>query len=169
MPILTSPREDFSESQIQALLMSWCMDDRKHVATIPNTYSVYNWECDLLSVTRSLLSHEYEIKISLSDYKADFRNKKSKHRFLENNATYYKTKVSMIPNYFWYVTRGFEVDELPEYAGWITLTNYGTFVVKKSAPRIHAQKMTDKRMDAIMRGNSYKLKSLYLKHYLDLS
>ena len=42
-----------------------------------------NWfECDFLSVTRSDFLHEYEIKVSKSDFKADFK-KTAKHLLLE--------------------------------------------------------------------------------------
>jgi len=51
-----------------------------HKYILENSY-VYNWESDFFSVTSSGYAQEIEIKISLSDFKADF-NKIDKHKVL---------------------------------------------------------------------------------------
>ncbi len=121
-----------------------------HQLYCPNTTTVFPWEADLVSVTRSNFIHEYEIKISRSDFLADF--KKTKHRLLKekwsNGHSYSITKdelekicakwepearealthlhyneIKQIPNYFWFVCYGFDVslEEIPEYAGYIKI------------------------------------------------
>ena len=65
---------------------------------LPNiSWSYLRWEADLISVTKSGFLHEYEIKISLSDFKNDF--KKKKHNTLRRN----HPNMIGVPNYFWYV------------------------------------------------------------------
>lgn len=128
-----------------------------HQLHCPNTTTVFPWEADLVSVTRSNLIHEFEIKISKSDFRADF--KKVKHRLLkekwENDRSYSITKeeleriwanwkpeakdaltllhyheIKQIPNYFWFVCYGFDVTlvEIPEYAGYIKIENSGEYI-----------------------------------------
>lgn len=68
------------------------------------------WECDVLTVTKDRCATEWELKISRSDFKADF--KKPKHRqFRQGDGGYIKR--------FWYVVPQGLVDihEIPSYAG----------------------------------------------------
>lgn len=53
--------------------------DNKYV--LANTY-VYNWECDYFGVSKSGYAYEIEIKVSRSDFFADFKKAK-KHRMLQ--------------------------------------------------------------------------------------
>lgn len=145
-----------TEKTIQAVMMRWAME-AKHECAVPNTTNVFYWEADLISVTKAGLAHEFEIKISLSDYKADAK-KKMKHWHLENG--------DRCPAYFWYVTYGFEI-EPPVYAGWIKIieieNHTGNFrpVIKKPAPRLHTIKITDKQRRQILRSMSWRLFSMY--------
>ena len=97
----------------------------------------YVWECDLLSLTKGLYLSEYEIKISLADFKADM--KKEKHqRFTGGN-------YRRIPNYLWYVISGFkaDMDILPEYAGLMTVDADGKITTIQKAPLIHKRKIAE--------------------------
>ena len=146
-----------TEKIIQAVLMRWAMAHRMECA-VPNTVQVFYWEADLITVTRAGLIHEFEIKISASDYKADMQ-KLSKHWGLENG--------TRGPAYFWYVTHGFDI-EPPEYAGWIKIIEaerLGTLrvVVKKPAPRLHKGKITDRQRAQIIRSLSWRLVTEYEK------
>ena len=49
---------------------------------IPNVY-LYDWESDFISVTRAGYIHEYEIKISKSDFNNDAKSKTHKHEVLQ--------------------------------------------------------------------------------------
>lgn len=75
---------------IQRHLYSWC-NDRRHILMLPNHH--YGWEADFVSVTRSLMVTVFEIKISLQDFRADF--KKERHRFYSDGRD--------LPNLFYYV------------------------------------------------------------------
>lgn len=149
---------EISESTMQAVLMRWAMFEKNHVLVAPNSTMVFPWEADLISVTRAHYSHEYEIKISSADYKRDFE-KVMKHNCLQ------WPKFEKTPNYFWYATFAFDIDP-PEYAGWIKITkgNAGRpyiIDVKKEAPRLHTEKLSEKKMFEIGRLLAFRAANYY--------
>lgn len=79
---------------------------RKSNFVFPNIY-LGNFECDILEITKSKYAYEYEVKISVSDFKADA---KKKGKF-DNPRT----------NYFYYIVPKdlISVEMLPKYAGLI--------------------------------------------------
>lgn len=151
------------EVELQAALLTTLLDKWNHQIAAPNITTVYTWECDLLSLTRANFAHEFEIKRSLSDYRADFK-KKSKHHSLSNRLFYHDTN-PRIPNYFWYVVAGLEV-EPPEYAGllnvaWGQKGHRPVVEIIKPAPRLHNKKLHAKKVLTIGRIYSYRLKNMY--------
>jgi hypothetical protein len=131
----------FTEEYIQRKLNGFfAMNTPKYV--LENLY-VFRWESDKFIETKSGLIYEVEIKVSRSDYKNDFKNKKDKHVILEGkeehipsyeeykerfkhygsdiNDKYYRTENFKKPNFFYYaVPEGMiDVSEVPEYAGLI--------------------------------------------------
>lgn len=150
-----SPNKDnfkFTEDYIQRKLNAFfAPNTQKYV--IENLY-VFKWESDKLIETRSGLIYEYEIKVSKSDYKNDFKNKKDKHVILEGKEeripsyeehkkrfnyygndlsdTYYRTENFKKPNYFYYaVPEGMiDVSEVPSYAGLIYVLPEGKHETK---------------------------------------
>lgn len=48
---------------------------------------VFDWESDKLIITKSGYTYEFEVKISRSDFKADFKHKKDKHIILGSSIT----------------------------------------------------------------------------------
>jgi len=97
---------------------------------------------DMISVTEAGYVKEYEIKLSLADYRADFK-KIDKHNRL-------KHRLRNIPSQFWYVIHGFELgaDDVPEYAGLMRVekekyySGYNIIIIKK-APRLSNTTITD--------------------------
>lgn len=154
---------------MQARLMDWCMNELHHDLIAPNITNVYWWECDLLSMTKAKFVHEFEIKRSISDYRAEFKNKQGKHHSLRESRTY-NNGVARTPNYFWYVTADFDIDP-PDYAGWIKFMDLGEektdFWIKKDAPRLHNQKINDKKIISIARVISFRLREFYWSEYKD--
>ena len=92
----------------------------------------------MISVTEAGYIKEYEIKLSLADYRADF-NKCSKHDRLKK-----RDRIARIPSQFWYVIYGFELgaDDVPEYAGLMRVYNWSIKIIKK-APRLSNTTITD--------------------------
>jgi len=156
--------DTLTEKEIQAVLMEQLLDEKNHQIVTPNITVIYPWECDLLSLTRAGLSHEFEIKRSVGDYRADFKNKRCKHQTLSH-----RDMGLALPNYFWFVTTGIEI-EPPEYAGWIRVTPCDVgrpkLCIQKEAPRLHTKKMHNKGIISMGRICSYGLKKMYLEGYI---
>lgn len=116
--------------------------------------NVYNWESDVLKITRSGYAYEFEIKISRADFKNDFKHKKKKHTLLES-----KESSSKIPNYFYYVVPEglISEEEVPEYAGLIYVLGninglgrtYYQFQEIKKAPKLHSDKIDEISLNLI--------------------
>ncbi len=100
-------------------------------------------ECDVISVSKSNYIYEYEVKISRSDFFADF--KKDKHTpMLEGKST--KGDVYLSPNYFYFVspTNLISIEEVPTYSGLIYMNDLLQFTIVKKAPLIHNEKANDR-------------------------
>lgn len=102
---------------------------RGHPVIVPNL-QYGPGEADLLSVSRSGLVYEHEIKVSRADFKADFRCKKDKHLWLKNAKKWKGESERMqkfkkypnyvfprCANYFYYVvpTDLVKLEEIPVY------------------------------------------------------
>lgn len=159
-----------TEASIQDLLYWWTLR-KGHRWQVPNAY-LYTWESDFLTVTRKGFIHEFEIKVTRSDFKADAQ-KITKHDIVSTGSRalteqeqfglcYSDRNLDRItgerPNYFWYVCpeNMITVPELPPYAGLITVaqSTYSGFNqitdVVKSAPRMHKETITMKQIGTIL-------------------
>lgn len=137
---------------------------------------VFDWESDKLLETKSGYIYEFEIKISKSDFKNDFKHKKDKHIILENKPDgdkylpryyeaikragesfhkyadenpYYLATNHKRPNYFYYAvpTGLIGENEVPDYAGLIYVNEYDGIVVVKKAPCLHKEKYSDEQLN----------------------
>ena len=73
---------------------------RKHLAVVPNvSWGLLPWEADLLVLSKTGYLTEIEIKISMSDWKADLLKKKFKRQHTANS--YWPAEQSI--KRFWYV------------------------------------------------------------------
>jgi len=120
-----------SSRTIQKNVVHDCMRRGNKIA-IENIY-YWPWECDVLALTKSQYLYEYEVKISRSDFMADFK-KTEKHRETSNGQG---------ANYFYYVTPEGLVksDEVPEHAGLKVKTKWGNLRTVKKAPMLHNEKV----------------------------
>ena len=132
-----------TEREIQIkLFKEYC---KSYKILIPNYTTPF--EMDLFGVTKTGYGVEFEIKISLSDYKRD--KEKVKHK-------YYKTKNTIMPNRFYYVLCFDEFVEYPsEYAGIIRF-EYGKPVIKVKAPLIHKDRVSQHKLDNISKCLMYR-------------
>ncbi len=117
---------------------------------------VFYWECDSFIVTKSNYGVEFEIKLSRSDFRADFK-KITKHQTMKSGEgwvpgwhTWDLTKMNR-PNKFYYVCPVGMIapEEIPTYAGLVYFTDtyppnaYGCandLKIIKKAPLIHQTK-----------------------------
>ena len=142
------------ETAIQVKMFPYLAYEKHHRFITPNSCNIFPWEADLLSVTRAGYYHEFEIKISAADFKADFR-KESKHKHL-------KLKTAIAPRYFWYVICGFSVEEieLPDYAGLIEIVVWDEELkyvrIIKKAPRLGDRKITDSEKERLYQAAYYR-------------
>lgn len=58
-----------TEESIQDRVYGFCAL-KNHPITVPNS-KLYSWEADMLSLTLSSFVHEFEIKISVADFRRD--------------------------------------------------------------------------------------------------
>ena len=127
----------FTEKYIQNVLNGFFAINSQRY-NIENLY-VYAWESDKLIQTSAGLFYEFEIKVSRSDFKNDFKHKEDKHVILEGKEEflpsygkildenkriwekYYRVAGKKKPNYFYYAVPEGLIDktEVPEYAGLI--------------------------------------------------
>ncbi len=113
------------------------------------------WECDLFEVTGSGYFREYEVKTSRSDFLRDGQ-KRSRGRYVRIGGKWEETsgarKHQLLadgsprgPKQFWFVTpQGLvELDEVPEFAGLIVITDRQQVRELRPAPVLHRQKLAD--------------------------
>ena len=112
-------------------------------------------EADVFGINGNGYMYEFEIKRSRSDYRADFKNKESKHRnFRERKAIHVydewkngkKTGSSveciLIPNRFYFVCEEglLSSADMPEYAGLKLIDINADIYEAKNAPLLHRHK-----------------------------
>lgn len=112
---------------------------------VPNRHVPGWFEADILSVSKARYWSEWEIKLSIADFNADF-NKRAKHRRLAD------MERPDGPKFFTYIMPE-ELAErvnVPEYAGLIAVSsNTGrwlNFRTIKNAPPRKSKKVTDKAL-----------------------
>lgn len=111
---------------------------------------------DIFIVTKSLLAIDIEIKVSRSDFKADFK-KEIKHLYL-------KQGISKQAYFYYAVPHGLiRLDEVPRYAGLIYVNGNKVEVIKK-APRLHNKKLEPS--DIISIANSLSAKCIFGESYM---
>jgi len=137
-----------------------CWGDKFEI-TLPNVFLDFWCEADLLGIRKSGYIDEIEIKVSKSDFKADFKKQcwwktindetrpwgngfrrveVKKHDMLEAR--------DCLPNRFWFLVHPDIADKIdvPEYAGLLTVTPYKDHYMLrhiKEAPLLHKTKMPD--------------------------
>ena len=121
-------------------------------------------EADVFGVNKGGYMYEYEVKRSRSDFHAEFRNKKAKHRKLEKRdplRRYNKwingrrtddmDEFIQIPNrYYFACPEGLILpDEVPVYAGLIYVSEEGEYQEIKKAPLLHRVKANQQIYEGI--------------------
>lgn len=136
----------FTEGEIQRALNLEYLSNPKFL--VHNLY-VFGWESDYLAKTAAGYWYEVEIKISLADFKADFK-KTQKHNALRNRGWVGREAV---PNYFSYCVPKPLMDKvrplLPDYAGLIGVSEYGHLIIDKAPPKLHPIKIEDSDLNLV--------------------
>jgi len=159
------PKIQLTEAAIQDLLYFHCVS-KGHILVNPNS-CVFGWESDFVSVTKNLMVHEFEIKISKSDFKADAKKEKSA-LMIDPVKIYYpdlprhRIEVTVRrPNYFYYVVPQGMItpEEVPDYAGLIYACPWydkGRLRIAKKVRRIHDQPIDQHQVLQLTRSVMYR-------------
>jgi hypothetical protein len=153
---------------------------KRYIGEAGHKYAIHNTtgilpksgEADFVTVNQNSFVSEIEVKVSRSDFKADFRNKKRKHIYL-NEAQKHVTKANgwlCMPNYFYFaVPEGMvSPNEVPEKYGLIYVkenhlpvsgTSFELRVVKK-AKQLHKNKITPRKTEEFAHLLSYRVMKL---------
>jgi hypothetical protein len=122
---------------------------------MPNYTPKSWWECDIFQVTQAGFFYEYEIKLTLSDFKADAKKERAvivdttpdKWR-VEKHNKHQRLGQPEGPVCFYYVAPAglLNASLIPEWAGQIVVSpnaygRYHHFHIEKKAPRLHSQKV----------------------------
>ena len=149
-------RDNSSSKNIEAgLVMDLYLKGHSPITTHFSGHGLQ--ECDVLSISKSDYIYEYEVKISRSDFKADF--KKGKHKLITekkfSNESSSDTFNFYSPNYFYFVVPEnlISIDEIPEYAGLIYMKEDGRFETAKKATILHKTKASNE----LIRGLAHQL------------
>jgi hypothetical protein len=118
---------------------------------------VLGWESDMIVVTKALLVHEFEIKLTHADFLAD--RKKDKWQQFEMWQTgqreyvhtfgagwQVKMQVQQPPNYFWYACPRGVIDqsEVQPWAGLMVIDKNRNPITVKKAARLHGNPLPAK-------------------------
>ncbi len=128
---------------------------------LPNYTPPHWWECDVFERTPADYFNEYEVKLTVADFRRDVEksrevyqkpNEWDKPRVIEKKHELLAAADPRAPSRFFYVTPEGLLNDvtLPEWAGWIEMVasvagnNRVTYYerLRKKAPRIHSVKMT---------------------------
>ncbi len=145
------PSAAWTEQRVQSVLDEHYMPRAKYVM---NNLYVFGWESDYLAMSLSRYFYECEIKVTLSDFKADFKHKAEKYVVLESGMNS-KGRVKKRPHFFSYAMpaelarRVAEDKELrqmmPPFAGIVAVHDCGCgFIIPPK--RIHRQLYTDEEL-----------------------
>lgn len=128
-------------ADIEKCLMQRCKQECRMTPIAPSLVLPHGWEADVAAATKTGFIHEFEIKVSRSDFLADFRKNTyhqgvGKHERMAqrlhgkvipgvNNERYlkmgHKLPTYWTPNYFWFCSPigMLKPEDIPNYAGWL--------------------------------------------------
>ena len=145
-------RSNTESKNIEASLVMYLYE--KQHSPISSHFTAYGLsECDVISISKSDYIYEYEVKISRSDFKADFKKEKhklmlegvgTKQRLIKENNKMISDTWYLTPNYFYFVVPEnlIKIEEIPDYAGLMYMNENLEFDIIKKAPLIHKTKAT---------------------------
>lgn len=133
--------------QIQEHLQKW-LYEKSNIYQALNFSKAGLYESDVLAITKSLMITEIEVKISRSDFKADFK-KTHKHYRMQNPIT---DGWRWTPNKFYFACPVGLINDsdVPTYAGLIWVDSLGNIEVVKEAKRLHRIKAPVRILTAML-------------------
>jgi len=166
-------KERFLACEIDLAVAGWLLS-RGCASTITHFYPRRWHECDVYAITKTGYGVEVEVKISVADFRADFKKKKRKHK-----AFAMAMQVDCSPGfatggprrYYFAAPKGMiGIDDIPDYAGLLYAQRYEAtqwnkegivITVAKPAPVLRAAKK-------VTVGQLRELDIAYKYHYYTL-
>ncbi len=112
----------------------------------------------MIALTQSNYLCEFEIKISRTDFKNDFKNKPIKHIILGGELLCNNKNCAPTSYFNYAVPEGLiGAEEVPDYAGLIYITPLHRCKIIKPAPKLSKEKITLEQENGIMRGCCFRM------------
>lgn len=159
------------------------MVDRYRVSIVAPNYTPRGWfECDVIELSKAGYFTEYEVKFSVSDFRADAKKFERRYNY-STGVTTDRNKHAQLavgdpkgPKRFWFVTPAglTKATGVPNWAGLIewrerpgrSSPRNVLFEVARPAPILHREKADEKIRPHLMSIFYYRFQSLYLfKNY----
>lgn len=164
---------ELTESKVQAIIGTNFKLQKKYCPIVPNCFYRYDLEADLMGVRKSGFVDEFEIKLTVADFKNDASktvrvpSENTKYSFDVMNK-YEALEKGRLLNYFWYIVPQdlVSVDDIPKFAGLIYIhknNNGYYFRVIKDAKRLNSNKITDDELYSALRKMGYRYWNLVEK------
>lgn len=144
---------EWTEQRVQTMLNAHYMPRAKYI--INNLYIFGKWESDYLAMTLSRYWYECEVKVTLADFKADFKNKGEKYSILGSGVDA-RGHAKVRPHFFSYampddlaekVANTAELRSMiPPFAGLVAVYRWGACANLIAPKRIHRQIYTDEEL-----------------------
>ena len=146
---------------------------KNHQVNAANIYYHKRWESDFLSMSKAGYLHEVEIKLTKSDYKADFKKKRKTYGGKEGKSKHAQIESGALVSYFWFaMPEGLvELEEVPEYAGVIYVRKSKgllTLHPARPAPKLNKNPIGAEGIRRILQKTTWKFWDMHLKSAPDL-
>ena len=127
------------------------------VAVVPNAL-FYHWESDLLVVSRSMYVTEYEIKVSVNDFRADAKKERTTLIQTDQHKAWAdRIMKTRRPNRFFYVMPADIAAKVtvPDWAGLMIMDRSWVRETKR-AKRLHNEKIEHEQVTNLIRKMQYR-------------
>lgn len=138
----------FTENFIQRALSNHYFSPNSVKYDIDNLFVFKDWESDKVLITKSGYIYEFEIKVSKSDFKNDFKHKEEKYKNFNLVMEGEELTDKCFPNYFSYACpKGLiQTEDIPDYAGLVYVDELGWLKIVKMPKRIHKSKLSEEQL-----------------------
>lgn len=143
-----------NERTIQHVL--YLRNHQRFKVLMPNYTPSGWWECDMFGVTKSGYFHEFEIKLTIADFRRDASKKApdtwrwvdGQKQTVTGASKHSQIGTALGPSRFWYVVPEALIDqsEVPKWAGLqFLLERHGSYYARPivQAPQLHRVKISD--------------------------
>lgn len=164
------------EGEIIGWFCKKMMVDKSGNKYFPNI-KYMNYECDILEITKSGYSYEYEVKVTKADFKSDAKKSHTKRKYKNGKYDRHTTKKydqissgERVNHFYYIVPENMIVSEdVPEFAGLIYAYRVSEkrlgFQIIKTAPKLSNNKFPEEKMQKCLLSTYYRFHSYHQKKH----